>query len=220
MNKLIKIGLLALAFCMPTHPPSAVAQEASPSPTPTIPDKEAVFDQKIIDTALHEAGVTKQVQYESPRVKEYVETTDQEADEYYNDGWCNAFVSWVMKKNGYEFASLNSLDQIGYFYHQVAEPKVGDVVLLSGHITLYFGKATLPGFDGAILILGGNQAHAVNVLPIQSSLVQGYYEPIKAPPGWTPSRHLSNSSMNSYNRIDDNGYIKTILEKAVAIPTY
>lgn len=185
----------------------------TPTPTPSL-KSEAVFDQRIIDTALHEIGVVKQVGYDSSKVKEYIETTDQEADEYYQDGWCNGFVSWVMKQCGYEYASLNSVDQLGYFFHQVAVPKIGDVVTLQGHITLYFGKAPFPGFDGAILILGGNQAHAVNVLPIAERYVVAYWEPIKAPVGWVPSRHLSSDSMAGYNRIDDRGYVNAIIEKA------
>lgn len=196
------------------------AQDASPSPTPEPPSKEEVFDQKIIDTALGQVGVIKQVGYESPKVKNYVESTDQEADEYYGDGWCNAFVSWVLKQNGYEYMSLNSVDQVGHFFHQVSIPKIGDIITMAGHITFYAGKANLPGLDIAILILGGNQGHAVNELPIAESNVVAYWEPIKAPKGWVPSRFLSRDSMMGFNRIDDKGYMAAVIEKALQIPVY
>lgn len=206
MKKLALVIAAIIALAIPT-----LAQDAT---------KEEVFDQAIVDTALREVGTVKQVGYDSPKVKEYVETTDQEADEYYQDGWCNAFVSWVLKKCGYQFASLNSVDQIGHYFHQVSTPKIGDLVTLTGHICFYFGKAPLPGYDGAILILGGNQGHAVNVLPIQSRFVVAYWEPVKADTGWTPSRHLAPDTMSGFNRIDDKGYIADILEHSLKTSKY
>lgn len=188
--------------------------DPAPSPPPAPPDsKEEVFDQGLIDYAMSFIGLTKQVGYDSPKVKEMVESTDQESDEYYNDGWCNAFTSYVLMKKGYEFPSLNSMDQLGYAFHQVSTPKIGDIVILQGHICFYVGKANFPGFDQAILILGGNQGHSVNVLPIKESYVMEYMEPIKSDPNWRPSRHLKSSSMYSFNRLDDKGYINEILDK-------
>jgi uncharacterized protein (TIGR02594 family) len=208
MKLQVIISLLALSGL-------ALAQDDNP-PKP-IPSSPAVFDQKIIDTAMKEIGVTKQVGYESDRVREYVETTDQEFDEYYQDGWCNAFVSWVLKQNGYQFASLNTYDEVDHFFKEVDVPKVGDVVILTGHIAFYGGETQFPGIDNAILLLGGNQAHKVCIFPISKSKVKKFLEPVKAPTGWMPSRHISQFEMASFNRLDDKGYVMEELEKTARI---
>jgi uncharacterized protein (TIGR02594 family) len=194
---------------------TAPDKPALPSPPSSIP----VFDQKIIDTAMQEIGVTKQVGYNSERVKQYVQETDQELDEYDQDGWCNAFVSWVLKQNGYKYNSLNSVGEVTYSFHQVETPKIGDVVVITGHIAFYAGEATFPGLDNAILLLGGNQAHRVCILPLPKSYVLMYLEPVKAPAGWQPSRHVEPQAMSSYNRFDDRGYAVEALEhNLVVIP--
>lgn len=194
-------GLSALAFGQ---------DDSQPKPSPS---GIAVFDQKIIDTAMKEVGVTKQVGYESDRVREYVETTDQEFDEYYQDGWCNAFVSWVLKQNGYQFASLNTYDEVDHFFKEVDVPKIGDVVILTGHIAFYAGESQFPGIDNAVMILGGNQAHRVCIFPVSKAVVKKYLEPVKAPPGWMPGRHISQFGMSSFNRLDDKGYVMDQMEK-------
>lgn len=184
--------------------------------------QEPVFDQSIIDTAKKEIGTYKMVGYESARVREYCQSTDQEQDEYYGDGWCSGFVSWVLKQCGYQFASLNTADEWVKFGDIVTTPEIGDIVLIPGHIAFYAGKAT--NFEGiqdsveAIILMGGNQGHRVCQLPITNNYVTLFLRPRKAPAGWMPSRHFSQMAMQSYNRLDDRSYAMDILCKNVEIP--
>ena len=87
------------------------------------------------------------------------------------------------------------------------------MVIITGHIAFYAGESTFPGIDNAIMLLGGNQAHKVCIFPISKSRVKKYLEPVKAPQGWMPSRHLGQFEMSSYNRLDDKGYDMEQLEK-------
>lgn len=182
---------------------------------------QPVFDSKIIDTARREMSVYKMVGYESDRVRQYCESTDQEQDEYYGDGWCSGFVSWVLKQNGYQYASLNTGEEWIRFADIVTVPEIGDIVIIPGHIAFFAGYSS--AFDGiqdtvkGIKLLGGNQGHRVCELPLSESYVTMYLRPRKAPFGWQPSRHYSDGAMRAYNRLDDHSYAMEILCKDVQI---
>ena len=162
-----------------------------------------VFDQKIIDTAMKEIGVYKMPGTDDPRVRQYVEETGNPIEFYSEDGWCSSFVGWDLKQNGYQYANYPTYEEWQHVADVTDDPQIGDVVLIPGHIAFFNGWLDLPGYGKAVMVLGGNQAHRVCVLPIGTANIVYFMVPRKAPPGWHPRRHFNEKIAGMESKLDD-----------------
>jgi uncharacterized protein (TIGR02594 family) len=127
------------------------------------------------------------VQINDQRILWYHDTTtlDAQTDEV---PWCSSFVNWCMKEAGIErtkSAMARSWLEWGRVIHEPAHGCViilkrgggnqpgPDVVKAPGHVGFYVGH----GCSSEVLVLGGNQANAVNVRPYSEDRVLGYRWP-------------------------------------------
>ncbi len=165
----------------------------------------------VFDTAMKEIPTYKMPGKEDERVKQYVQETSNDFVTYNQDGWCSPFVAWCLKQNGYEYANSNTYEEWQFVSTRTENPVLGDIVIIPGHIALFAGWLDLPGYGKAVLILGGNQASRVCVLPVGAGNVLYFMEPRKAPDGWAPKKHV-NSSRLMDEKLDDKTYMMSILE--------
>jgi hypothetical protein len=194
----ILLTLLALAF----------ASDLIAGPVDAAKD----YDGKAVyDTAMKEIPTYKIPGKEDERVKQYVQETSNDISSYSEDGWCSPFVAWCLKQNGYEYASYNTFEEWQFVANRVEDPEIGDVVIIPGHTAFFGGWLDLPGYGKAVLLLGGNQAHRVCVLPVGTGNVMCFMEPKKAPPGWEPKKHVNANRMGE-QKLDDKTYMMSILE--------
>jgi uncharacterized protein (TIGR02594 family) len=134
-----------------------------------------------IQIAEREIGVkenTSKTEH-NPRVIEYHATTGGFKDD--ETPWCSSFVNWVMKKAGH--GGTNSAAAVSWknWGQKVDEPAYGAIAVIDwdgpgpgwkGHVGFVVGKQ-----GSSILLLGGNQANAVNVKTFGTSKVVAYVYP-------------------------------------------
>lgn len=159
--------------------------------------------QKVHLIALGELGVSKVPNEDSARVKQYVEETFQNDEEYSSDGWCSGFVSWVLKQAGYQYSPENTDYGWMYYLVRVSEPKIGDIVLMEGHIAFFDGYATQPTGEKYVRLLGGNQDYQVCIMAVPSTYIYYYAEAIPATEGWIPKKHIPGGGVDHINTLDD-----------------
>lgn len=182
----------------------AFGQAASPTPTPKLPPAD--YDgQKIIKLAEDELGVYKIPGQDDPRVRQYATDTMQNDDVYTNDGWCSAFVSFILKEAGYQFSPNNS--DFGWMFvaQRVAAPKPGDIAMLDSHIAFYIGEKRNSEGQDVVGLLGGNQDYQVCIMWVPAIDIEYYAEAEVATPDWKPIKHIPNgmSGGSSINVLDD-----------------
>jgi uncharacterized protein (TIGR02594 family) len=196
------IGLLAIAS-------SAFGQmqaPVQPDKLPPIqqPGANGYDGKKVIELAEAELGTFKIPGQDDNRVKQYCTETMQNDDVYSQDGWCSAFVSFILREAGYKFSPNNT--DFGWMYvcHRVAEPQLGDIAMLDSHIAFFLGKKVNAEGIHVVGLLGGNQDYQVCVMWVPDSDIEYYAEADTAPQGWLPAKHIPNgSSAAGINVLDD-----------------
>jgi hypothetical protein len=122
------------------------------------------------------------------RVIQYLKDTGADPDAL-SEGWCNPFVQFQLKENGYEYSEYNAESIIMNVLTKTQDPVPGDIVMELGHIALISGfhKA----WDGTLMVdyIGGAQSGRVCVLSEPANRAEFYARPIKAPKGWQPMLH-------------------------------
>ncbi len=148
---------------------------------PGAPPPGPVNKPNWIKIAEREVGVkenTSKTEH-NPRVIEYHATTGGFKDD--ETPWCSSFVNWVMKKAGH--GGTNSAAAVSWrnWGQKVDEPAYGAIAVIDwdgpgpgwkGHVGFVVGKQ-----GSSILLLGGNQANAVNVKTFGTSKVVAYVYP-------------------------------------------
>jgi uncharacterized protein (TIGR02594 family) len=95
--------------------------------------------------------------------------------------WCAAFVGAMLERSGVISARNEGARAYLTWGQRLAAPAVGAVAVLTrdggGHVGFVVGK----DLAGRILLLGGNQADAVNIKSFDPSRVAGYRWPALLP---------------------------------------
>jgi len=181
----------------------AIAEESFGEPPPSPP--AAAYDgNKVLEFAKKELGIFKAPGEDSQRVKQYCLETFQNDDVYVGDGWCSAFVAFILKEAGYQFSPNNT--DFGWMYHchRVSPPKPGDMAMLDSHIAFFLGFQDAPDGSRVAGLLGGNQDYQVCIMYIPAKLVEYYAEPETAGSEWKPEKHIPNSATAAgMNTFDD-----------------
>ncbi len=170
-----------------------------------VPPKEAVpmatkeemaeYDgPKIVSLAEAELGTFKIPGQDDQRVKTYCTETFQNDDVYMQDGWCSAFVSFIMREAGYKFSPNNTDFGWMYVIHRVPDPKPGDIAMLDSHIAFYVGQKINKEGLHVVGLLGGNQDYQVCIMWVPDSDIEYYAQADLAPNGWMPSKHIPNTT--------------------------
>jgi uncharacterized protein (TIGR02594 family) len=216
MNKLItiltSITIAASAFGQqsPMHfvqgtlvPEQTPIIPASPSPTPKL--LPAYDGQKIISLAENELGVYKIPGNDDPRVRQYATDTLQNDDNYTNDGWCSAFVSFILKEGGYQYSPNNTDYGWGFVIHRVDAPKPGDIAMLDSHIAFFIGQKVNAEGQIVVGLLGGNQDYQVCIMWVPAMDIEYYAEAEPAGSDWKPTKHIPNGmgASSGLNILDD-----------------
>ncbi|RZL13365.1 MAG: TIGR02594 family protein, partial [Pedobacter sp.] len=136
-----------------------------------------------MDKAESQLGVTedKRPGESNPRIIEYHSTTGKFKDDAVP--WCASFVNWCFVKSN--IPSLNSARAFDYknFGVKLSKPAYGAVAIMNySHVGFVAGRNS----DGRIVLLGGNQADAVNYSPNAVSAVLQY----RYPAGFKPNYSL------------------------------
>jgi hypothetical protein len=166
-------------------------------PVATAADMAAYDGAKVIKLAEDELGTFKIPGSDDTRVKTYCTETFQNDDVYTADGWCSAFVSFIMREAGYKFSPNNTDFGWMYVIHRVPEPKPGDIAMLDSHIAFYLGAKVNKEGTHVVGLLGGNQDYQVCVMWVPDSDIEYYAEADVAPNGWMPSKHIPNGTGSS-----------------------
>ncbi len=91
--------------------------------------------------------------------------------------WCAGFVGFVLESVGIASTRSGMARSYEKWGVKLAKPAVGAVVTFKrtggGHVGFVTGKDA----SGNIMVLGGNQADAVNIKPFATSRVTGYWWP-------------------------------------------
>jgi uncharacterized protein (TIGR02594 family) len=172
----------------------------------------AFAQQAVYDLALKEVGHYKMPGTNDSRVRQYSEETSNPIEFYTDDGWCSAFAAWVLKNTGYQYANYPTGEEWMHVADVIDDPVPGNICLMQSHIAFFGGWLDLPGYGKAVLLLGGNQAHRVCVLPVGEANILYFMAPRKAPEGWNPRHHFAESIATSTNKLDDKSGIMSILE--------
>jgi uncharacterized protein (TIGR02594 family) len=214
--QLALIGIVALASSAFGQDEGGFPRQLviAPSPTPLPADKLPPMQQtgangydgkKVIQLAEAELGTFKIPGQDDPRVKQYCTDTFQNDDVYSSDGWCSAFVSFIMRQAGYKFSPNNTDFGWMYVMHRVEEPQPGDIAMLDSHIAFFLGRKVNSEGLHVVGLLGGNQDYQVCVMWVPESDIEYYGEADVAQAGWLPSKHIPNgsSSAGAINVLDD-----------------
>lgn len=94
--------------------------------------------------------------------------------------WCSSWLCGVFEEIGIQSPRSAWAQSWNAWGQKLAGPAVGAVVVFkwspsAGHVGLVVGKSP----NGSIMVLGGNQADAVNVKPFGTGQVLGYRWPAK-----------------------------------------
>lgn len=126
--------------------------------------------------ARKEMGIKEYVNGSNPRIVEYHSSTNLKAT---NDEtpWCAAFVCWCLEKSGYVSPKTAWARSFLNWGQKIDTARYGCIVVFKrgsgGHVGFYVSE-----YPGYILVLGGNQSNAVNVMPYKKSDVLGYRWPV------------------------------------------
>ena len=118
--------------------------------------------------------------------------------------WCGAFTAYCMARAGLDkhipkaFYRAKEWASVGT---SLNKPAYGAIVVFSrsggGHVGLVVGKDS----RGNIMVLGGNQSNAVNIMPFATSRVLAYR--------WCGTQKLPNASRYNLPLLNSNGKVST-----------
>jgi len=195
----LAIGLVLALVTSRTEAQSPFKPDTIVPPKESVPvasaaEMAAYNGKKVIQLAEDELGTFKVPGSDNQRVKTYCMDTFQNDDVYSNDGWCSAFVSFIMREAGYKFSPNNTDFGWMYVVHRVPEPRPGDIAMLDSHIAFYVGSKVNKEGLHVVGILGGNQDYQVCIMWVPDSDIEYYAEADAAPNGWMPSKHIPNGT--------------------------
>lgn len=115
--------------------------------------------------------------------------------------WCAAFVGGCLEASGYVSSRYESAKSYMTWGESIAFPALGAVVVLTreggGHVGFVVGKDKA----GNLMVLGGNQADAVNIKPFPMSRVTG----LRVPKGYLmPADHYKLPVLASDGKLSTN----------------
>jgi uncharacterized protein (TIGR02594 family) len=148
-----------------------------------------------MDKAKSQLGVAedKRPGKSNPEIIKYHATTGAGNDDF--SPWCASFVNWCFVQSN--IPSLNSARAFDYktFGVQLNKPAYGAIAVMNySHVGFVAGINS----DGRIVLLGGNQADAVNYSPNAVSSVLQYRYPTGFKPNYNlPSFKLTGRSTNA-----------------------
>ena len=113
--------------------------------------------------------------------------------------WCAAFVGACLERAGIPSTRFEGALSYLEWGSNLTEPVYGCVVVFArmggGHVGFVVGKDE----NGRLMVLGGNQADAVNIAPFERFRVVAYRWPKDVPVGDEPLPLLSSSAVSSTN---------------------
>lgn len=144
--------------------------------------------QKWIEEARKEIGVARLPVGDQPRILEYLEHNSNipgvEKAWWKNqkESWCGTFAGYCLAKTGYKIPKDWYRAQ-SYLSKDVGtildKPAMGSIVIFKrkggGHVGFVVGKRA----DGKLLVLGGNQSSAVNIMAKGTDDVLGFVYPAR-----------------------------------------
>jgi len=152
--------------------------------------------ERWLEIAAAEQGVHEYANGDHPRIIEYLQTVDLPGEMHDEIPWCSAFANWVMTQAGIKGTGSAAAVSWLKWGKPITLPMIGAVVILrrgdpswQGHVGFVMG--TTPH---GVLVLGGNQANAVNIREYPFDRVRGYRWPRSAgdkPVRMMPIAHIA-----------------------------
>jgi len=114
--------------------------------------------------------------------------------------WCAGFVDAMLKHSGYKFIGTAWARAFLKYGVKLDAPALGCIVIFErgsgGHVGFVVGKDSA----GNLMVLGGNQANAVNIKPFSTSRVLGY----RWPGVWPFAERFKLPLLNSDGKVSKN----------------
>lgn len=85
--------------------------------------------------------------------------------------WCAAFINVLLRRQGIHGTGQLSVESFRHWGVRTNDPQIGDIVIMSGHVTIFVGFSS----DGEeVITIGGNQNDGVQVHAYPRYKIQQY----------------------------------------------